>query len=80
MVATKFPHAVELLSAGSGLLVDQGDVAAMSDALERVLYEPGVAESMSECARREATALLWPTIGAAYRALFSRVVADCEKV
>jgi glycosyltransferase involved in cell wall biosynthesis len=80
VVATKFPHAVELLSAGSGLLVDQGDVAAMSDALERVLYEPGVAESMSECARREATALLWPTIGAAYRALFSRVVADCEKV
>jgi glycosyltransferase involved in cell wall biosynthesis len=80
VVATKFPHAVELLSAGAGLLVDQGDVAAMSNALERILYEPGVAESTSECARREATAFLWPTIGAAYRALFSRVVADREKV
>jgi glycosyltransferase involved in cell wall biosynthesis len=80
VVATRFPHAVELLSTGAGLLVDQGDVAAMTDALERVLYEPGVAESMSECARREAKALLWPTIGAAYRELFSRVVADCEKV
>lgn len=80
VVATRFPHAVELLSTGAGLLVDQGDVAAMGDALERILYEPGLAESMSGCARREATALLWPTIGVAYRKLFSRVVADCEKV
>ena len=80
VVATKFPHAVELLSAGSGILVEQGDVAAMSDALERILYEPGVAELMGERARREATALLWPTIGAAYRTLCSRVIADREKV
>lgn len=80
VVATRFPHAVELLSAGAGLLVDQGDVAAMSDALNRILYEPGVGKAMGECARREATAFLWPTIGAAYRALFSRVVADREKV
>jgi glycosyltransferase involved in cell wall biosynthesis len=80
VVATRFPHAVELLSAGAGLLVDQGDVAAMSDALDRIIYEPGVVEAIGECARREATAFLWPTIGTAYRALFSRVVADREKV
>ncbi len=76
VVATRFPHAVELLSGGAGIIVDQGDVAAMSAALERILYEPAVAAAMGECARREATALLWPNIGGAYRALFSRVVAD----
>lgn len=73
VVATRFPHAVELLSAGAGIVVDQGDVAAMADALERVLYQPGVAEEMARCARREATALLWPNIGAAYRDLLARV-------
>jgi polysaccharide biosynthesis protein PslF len=80
VVATRFPHAVELLSRGAGLLVDQGDVTAMSAALARVLYEPGVADAMTACARREATALLWPTIGTAYRSLISRVVSQREKV
>ncbi len=76
VVATRFPHAVELLGSGAGLLVDQGDVAAMSAALEHILYEPGVAASMRESACREGTALLWPTIGAAYREVLARVVAD----
>ena len=79
VVATRFPHAVELLSSGAGIIVDQGDVAAMADALETVLYRPGVATTMGEHARREATALLWPSIGAAYRALLTRV-ADHQRV
>ena len=79
VVATRFPHAVELLSSGAGIIVDQGDVAAMADALETVLYRPGVATTMGECARREATALLWPSIGVAYRTLLTRV-ADHQRV
>lgn len=75
VVATRFPHALELLSRGAGLLVPQGDVQAMSDALARVLYEPGLAEAMRACARREATALLWPNVGATYRSLISLVVS-----
>jgi glycosyltransferase involved in cell wall biosynthesis len=78
VVATKFPHAQELLSRGAGLLVPQGDVLAMSDALERVLYEPGLAETMKACGRREATALLWPTVGATYRSLISEIVSRRE--
>jgi glycosyltransferase involved in cell wall biosynthesis len=78
VVATKFPHAQELLSRGAGLLVPQGDVLAMSDALKRVLYEPGLAETMKACARREATALLWPTVGATYRSLISEIVSRRE--
>lgn len=74
VVATRFPHAVELLSEGAGLLVDHGDVDAMADALHRVLYEPGLAEEMSARARQAAQPLLWPAVGAAYRALVDDVI------
>jgi glycosyltransferase involved in cell wall biosynthesis len=71
VVATRFPLAQELLSNGAGLVVPHGDVAAMAASLERVLYEPGLAEKMGEAARREASVLLWPSIGAAYRELIT---------
>lgn len=74
VVATRFPHAVELLDSGAGILVDHGDVAAMADALRRILYEPGLAGRMSGSARRMAAPLLWPQVGACYRQLVERVV------
>lgn len=74
VVATRFPHATELLGGGAGLLVPHGDVAAMVEALGRVLYEPGLAPEMAEAARRAAQPLLWPAVGREYRALISRVV------
>ncbi len=43
VVSTRFPHAVELLDSGSGLLVDHGDPNAIAAALRRVLTEPGLA-------------------------------------
>lgn len=75
VVATRFPHAEELLADGAGILVDHGDVDAMADALHRALYEPGLAERMASAARRAAAPLLWPAVGASYRALVDRVVA-----
>ena len=79
VVATAFPHAVELLSSGAGIVVPHGDIDAMSEALARVLFEPGVASAMRACARREARSLMWPAIGASYRDLISRVVALEER-
>jgi polysaccharide biosynthesis protein PslF len=76
VVATRFPHAEELLADGAGLLVDHGDVEAMARSLERVLHEPGVAERMAFAARRAATPLLWPAVGASYRRLIDRVLAE----
>jgi polysaccharide biosynthesis protein PslF len=40
VVATEFPHAVELLADGAGLLVPHGDPGAITAALRRVLTEP----------------------------------------
>lgn len=76
VVATRFPHAEELLAGGAGLLVDHGDVDAMRDALEAVLFEPGVADRMAAAAREAAQPLLWPAVGEAYRELIGRVVQE----
>ncbi len=75
IVATRFPHAVELLQRGAGLCVPQGDYHAMAQALDHVLYTPGVARAMSENARREARALLWPRVGSAYRSLITEALS-----
>jgi glycosyltransferase involved in cell wall biosynthesis len=69
VVAAAFPHAVELLADGVGLVVPQGNSAAIGDALYRVLTEPGLAEGMAERAARVAPALLWPAVADRYRAV-----------
>jgi len=75
VVATRFPHAEELLSGGAGLIVPQGDFEAMAAALDEVLYTRGVASAMSVAARREAQSLLWPVVGARYRSLLAEVLS-----
>ena len=43
VVATAFPHAVELLASGAGIVVDHDDPDALVVALRRILTEPGLA-------------------------------------
>ncbi len=66
VISTRFPHAVELLSSGAGILVPQRDPSAMAAALERVLTVDGVADAMAAEARRLTAALLWPAVAAQY--------------
>ena len=69
VIATAFPHAVELLSSGAGLVVPRQDPAAMARAIRTVLNSPRLAESMAAEARRLAPSLAWPSIAARYAAL-----------
>jgi glycosyltransferase involved in cell wall biosynthesis len=69
VVATAFPHAVELLSSGAGLVVPRRDPVALAAALRRVLTEPGLGDAMAAEARRIAPALAWPAVAARYAAL-----------
>lgn len=73
VVSTRFPHAVELLSGGAGLLVPQRDPAAIAVALQQVLTVDGLADSMAATSRRLADSLLWPTVAAQYLALAAGV-------
>jgi glycosyltransferase involved in cell wall biosynthesis len=75
VVATAFPHAVELLGSGAGLVVPQLDGAAIGDALLQVLSEPELARRMAAEAERLAPSILWPAIAAQYRALTTDLLA-----
>jgi glycosyltransferase involved in cell wall biosynthesis len=76
VVATAFPHAVELLSSGAGIVVPQDDPDALASALTRVLTEPRLAGSMAAEGRRLAPEMSWPVIASAYLGLARRVLAQ----
>lgn len=75
VVATAFPHAVELLASGAGLVVPQRDPEALAGALRRVLTEPGLGDRMAAEARRIAPGLAWPAVAARYATLGERLLA-----
>jgi len=75
VVATAFPHAVELLSGGAGLVVSQGDGAAIGEALYRVLTEPDQAQRMRAEATLIAPSLRWSAVADRYRALAADLLA-----
>ena len=63
VVATRFPHAVELLADGAGIVTDFDDAPALARALHAVLSQPELARAMAERSRRVGQSLLWPRIG-----------------
>jgi glycosyltransferase involved in cell wall biosynthesis len=67
VVSTAFPHAVELLGDGTGLVVAQQDPAALQAALRRVLAEPGLADTLGGRAAGKAPALRWSAVADRYR-------------
>jgi glycosyltransferase involved in cell wall biosynthesis len=73
VVSTSFPHAVEMLAGGAGLLVGRQDPTAIAGALDRVLTEPGLAAQMSRHAADLAPQLLWPAVARSYRDLAAEV-------
>ncbi|MHB1526070.1 MAG: glycosyltransferase [Candidatus Dormibacteria bacterium] len=75
VVATAFPHALELLAGGSGLIVPQRDAEAVGLALRRVLTEPGLAEEMAAHAASQAPALAWGAVAQRYRSVAAGLVA-----
>jgi len=75
VVATDFPHARELLAAGTGLIVPRRDPPAMAHALRRVLTEPGLAETLSARCGDLARTLDWHTIARSYRNLAKALLA-----
>jgi glycosyltransferase involved in cell wall biosynthesis len=74
VVATPFPHAVELLTDGPGLLVPHGDAAALATAIRRVLTEPGLAADLTSRTHSLTPALQWPAVAARYEALAERLL------
>ncbi len=76
VVATAFPHAVELLSSGAGLVVDHDDPEAMGRALRSVLTRPELAANMAAEASRLAPSLGWSVVASEYLQLADRLQAE----
>jgi glycosyltransferase involved in cell wall biosynthesis len=74
VVATAFPHAVELLSTGAGVVVDHDDPDALASALRRILTDPYLAGSMAAEARRLAPEMAWPVVAKTYLGLAQRLI------
>lgn len=71
VIATQFPHAVELLSGGAGITVPHGDSGALSAALRRLLTDQRLTSRMGREARRIADGWYWPTIGRRFGSMMS---------
>lgn len=69
VVATRFPHAVELLSAGAGILVDHENPRQIAAALNVVLARGEVAAGMAATAVEESQETSWEAVAGRYRAL-----------
>jgi polysaccharide biosynthesis protein PslF len=66
VVATAFPHAVELLASGAGIVVGHDDPDALTSALLRLLTDPHLAATMAAEALRLAPRMAWPIVANAY--------------
>jgi polysaccharide biosynthesis protein PslF len=75
VVATAFPHAVELLGTGAGIVVPHEDPEAMAAAMRRILNDPDLARQMGETARSVGASMYWPAVAASYEALFDEVTS-----
>jgi glycosyltransferase involved in cell wall biosynthesis len=75
IVATAFPHAVEMLGSGAGTVVAHDDPDAMVGALHRLLTDPRVAGSMAAESRELAPTMAWPIVANTYVALAQQLLS-----
>ncbi|MGH8927211.1 MAG: glycosyltransferase [Acidimicrobiia bacterium] len=71
VVATRFPHAVELLSGGAGELVDYDDPDAIALALERFLTDPEARTRAQVEIGRLRPSFSWSAVARRYEALLA---------
>lgn len=69
VIATRFPHAVELLSGGAGILVDHEDPSQIAAALAVILGRGDFAAGMAVAAIESSQETGWDEVGARYRRL-----------
>jgi glycosyltransferase involved in cell wall biosynthesis len=78
VISSRFPHAVELLGDGAGLLVPHRNARAIATALELVFIQPELRATMAARAAVLAPQLGWPAVAAQYRALAEQILAVRE--
>jgi glycosyltransferase involved in cell wall biosynthesis len=80
VISTAFPHAVELLRTGAGIVVPQRDPRALAGAIRSALTQPERLGAMAAEARRLAPDLSWGAVAAQYLTLADQLLAGHEPV
>ncbi|GLZ00095.1 glycosyltransferase [Actinoplanes sp. NBRC 103695] len=75
VVATAFPHAVELLTDGPGLLVPHKNPKAIATAVRRILTKPALAATLRTRSGHAEPAMRWPAVAQRYHDLAAKLVA-----
>ena len=75
VVATAFPHAIEMLGTGAGAVVPHSDPGAMATALRGLLTDPGLAIRMADVASSMGATLYWPAVADRHESVVSRLMA-----
>jgi len=66
VIATSFPHSVEMLASGAGIVVEHRNSRAISEAIRAIVTDPVVAANMAQEARRIAPSLGWDAVALRY--------------
>jgi len=80
VVSSSFPHAIELLGDGTGLLVERQDPAGIAAAVRRLLTEPGLAGRLSRRAGVLAPDLSWSTVAGRYLQVGEDLLASLDVI
>ena len=78
VIATAFPHAVELLASGAGIVVPQGDPEAMAGAIRALTGDRQLLATTAAEARRIGPSLSWSSVAAQYTSLADRLLETVE--
>lgn len=80
VIATAFPHAVDLLSDGAGIVVPHNDIGALSAAIRRLATDRSLRSLMAQEAQRLADGWYWPAIGRRFGAMMGRVAVENPRI
>ncbi len=80
VIATAFPHAIEMLGTGAGAVVPHSDPRAMAGALRSLITDTDLAARMANVARAIGSTLHWPMVADEYETIISRLVARRQPV
>ena len=75
VIATRFPHAVEMLGGGVGVLVPHADPRSMAVAIHDLASQPAQVARLQRHARAVAPGLSWDAVVASYVEAMAPVVA-----
>lgn len=75
VVSTGFPHSIELLADGAGVIVAHEDPRAIAGAVRAILGDASRAREMAAAASRVTVGTSWPDVAALYRELADGILA-----